>query len=117
MSHLTCISMSEWSLFPNGDRTETSNTRSSLSHNARSIRDGLSRFLPQFITVSFNNEIYKKTNFVILDNMASYLLFFLNKAFCWSSVIWRLYCIGLLQKKKKNRKRVWNFQGYQRNTI
>ena len=117
MSHLTCISMSEWSLFPNGDRTETSNTRSSLSHNARSIRDGLSQFLPQFITVSFNNEIYKKTNFVILDNMASYLLFFLNKAFCWSSVIWRLYCIGLLQKKKKNRKRVWNFQGYQRNTI
>ena len=45
-SHLTCISMSEWSLFPNGDRTETSNTRSSLLHNARSIRDGLSQFLP-----------------------------------------------------------------------
>ena len=68
--------MSEWSLFPNGDRTETSNTRSSLLHNARSIRDGLSQFLPQFITLSFNSEIYKKTNFVILDNMASYLFFF-----------------------------------------
>ena len=34
--------MSEWSLFPNGERTETSHTRSSLLHNARSIRDGLS---------------------------------------------------------------------------
>ena len=34
MSHLTGISMSEWSLLPNCDKTETSNARSSLLHNA-----------------------------------------------------------------------------------
>ena len=46
MSHLTRISMSEWYFSPNGGKTETSSTRSSLLHNAKSIKNGLSQFLP-----------------------------------------------------------------------